>query len=207
VEGPTRCRAAPSTLRCAPLLLEGEDPPVRRSPRSQVGIGSRLQRAPFLWALQVTALQKILTLLQPTLRSNFSLMCEGARATPPKRGTPPPPPGAIPVMKRPTSPAPAEDQVSPSQGPSPSPKPTNICNSHHMVRVCMIKYIYRWTEVHLSLKLPKEAQLTCFHTSTHTHRTVGPAAQSEPPPRAVIIQITIISKISPKEEHSTHVFT
>jgi hypothetical protein len=76
-----------------------------------------------------------------------------------------------------------------------------------MVRVCIIQYIYRWTEVHLSLKLPKEAQLTCFHTSTPTHRTVGPAAQSEPPPRAVIIEITIISKIQPEEEHSTHVFT
>jgi hypothetical protein len=98
----------------------------------------------------------------------LSPMCEGDRATPPKRGTPPPPPGAIPVVNWPTSPAPAEDQVPPSQGPSPLPKPQILPLSPYGESVYN-KYIYRWTEVHLSQKLPQEA--------THTHRSVGPSAQ------------------------------
>jgi hypothetical protein len=133
-------------------------------------------------------------------------MCEKARATPPKGVTPPPPPGAIPVVKCRLAQPQRRIRCPPPRDRHPRPSP-QILQLSPYGESAYDKYIYRWTGVHLSLKLPKEAQLTCLHTSTHTHRTVGPSAQLRAPSSSRNCRKTINSKIQPEEKHSTQVLT
>jgi hypothetical protein len=120
LEGPTGSTTTPSTLRCTPLLLEGEDPSVRHFRRSH-GLTTRFPLAASPFPLDPSG--RSAPKGPQFLSADGGVVCfTKARHTPTS---------ARRYSRRevPTSPAPAEDQVSPPQGPSPSPKPTNVAKS------------------------------------------------------------------------------